>query len=321
MHVTTRLGKYPALERWFKSIEPGSQLTVSEDLAWQTCVALQAAPGEESRRLALAVSEFLLKSVDPLGDFLGADTICQQLETTLADLFSDLGQIALQRNQAESFLMAMQNAAAATGLVVLRFLAAWAALNSGKLELCVDECEKITEPFAPIYTIQGQALLELGRVDDATDALGVAVRLAPQEILAWFQLAKAHHVAGRATAAWHALEECQKLAPGNDEIALFMSIVALEPALGMSYTERAWGALRPRLAAHATNPIVATNLMRLALKRGRRDDAERLVGEADWRTMNNDAAFTRALAPMLKGFQERGWLDVAAAFLQKVAPT
>jgi len=263
---------------------------------------------------------FLAESTSPLDDFLAAEAIVHNCGTQLLDLISELGEAAIHSEMSKAFFATMQAGANTTGLVVLRFLAAWTALNSGRLEDCIAECDKVDDPFAAIFTVQGQALLELGRVHEALEVLQVAVRLSPAELLAWFQMVKARHVLGQLPEAFAALEKCRELAPNSEEVALYMALIAAEDD-GQSPTMAKTGfhALRPHLAEHAHNLSVVFSLLKLAGILGDKSQALALIAASDWPQLTVQPEFLRHLPAVLRDWHTRGWMDVSGALLEQVA--
>jgi tetratricopeptide (TPR) repeat protein len=239
------------------------------------------------------------------------------------ELASEFGEHALSGGLSGAFFAAMQLSADVTGLVAFRFLSAWTALNSGDLESCVTECDKIDEPHAPVLTLQGQALLELGRTNDAIDALQSAVTMVPDELLAWFQLAKAHHVAGRWSDAWTALERSRRLAPDSDEVALLTALSALgAPAAAprQKMLEEAWRCLSPHLPALADNIIVVVTLLQVCMQADDKNGALQTVQGAAWDRLAPQRETYMQLSPILLGLKDKQWFDVVGQLLAKLTP-
>ncbi len=315
------LDQFPALARWHERQRevPLQSLAAAEWLVFQTCETLVLAPTMErraARSWADAFSRFVRAAPSPLSDFLAADALVQACGGDFLHIMSQFGEVAIREDAGDGFFLAMQAGAEATSLVALRFLAAWTALNLGKPEACLDECEKVDQPYSYVYTIQGQALIELLRPREAAQALRLAVHLSPREILGWFQLAKAQHLLGDAEEAYKALAECAKIAPGNPEIALFMAMIALgEEGAAPEIVGRAWQELRPHASGHATNADVATALLKLALIRRARGDALTLLPDLDLKHLGRDPQILKSIAPVLRELHDLGWHDVARDLL------
>lgn len=325
MAAKASLDDYPQLARWYADCRDPARLEAPEALVFGTCEAIQAIKAIDQgqtpavRAWTRTFRKFLRTAGEPLRDFLVAEETVQRLDADLLDLIGELGETALRVGEDGSFLEAMQAGAEQTGLVVFRFLSAWTALNSGKLELCVEECEKVSEPFASVHTLHGQALLELGRPREALEALDVATSMGPQEILAWFQKAKALHVLGRHDQAFAALRECLRLAPQSDEVALYMALIAIETSDAPVWQE-AWSVLRPRLGRLAETATVTLTLVRLAGLLQDKDKAQGVLAESGWSGDFSGASMTAALAATLRLLGERGWMDLAAVILGRATP-
>jgi tetratricopeptide (TPR) repeat protein len=322
MADTSRLQDYPGLARWFgqrtNATAPFDRQ--GDALVYATCEALTRHQGDVVRVWIAAFNQFLARSDAPLADFIAAETIVQQCDAEFVDLIGELGEEAIRHDYGDPFFAAMQAGADLTGLVFLRFLAAWTALNKGDLELCVTECDKVDEPFASIYTIQGQALLELLRPKEAVEALGIAVKLCPTEAMAWFQLAKAHVVLKEHREAFAALKECLRLAPQSEEVALFMAMVANEAPDAPDLAKEAMSALKPHLPRHAGNGIVVLNLLLLALGYQSKDEAKEIIEQGDWAKVSSQKDSVSSLSQALRGLHALDWMDLASDLLGRIVP-
>ena len=311
------LQDHPGLATWYRehaATPPGIDQP-AQLLVWRLCEALCTGPVSSVRRLVDGIRVFLTTSVAPLEDFLQAEDVCHKCDTKLLDLIGTLGEAAVRSEHADGFFQTMQSLADATGLVVLRFLAAWAALNIGRLEQCIAECEKVDEPFAAIFTVQGQALLELGKPREALEVLAIAVKLAPQEVLAWFQTAKAHHIIAECDHAFAALRRCRSLSPQSDEVCLYMGLVALDSSASPVYIDEALAALKPLLPRFADHPVIVFTLLKLACRHGDKGQTEQILKGIVWQNDMRGAEGVRLLPPVLRALDTMGWHDVAAALL------
>ncbi|MCX6108520.1 MAG: hypothetical protein NTZ90_02815 [Proteobacteria bacterium] len=316
------LQDHPGLATWYRahSATPPGVDQPAQLLVWRLCEAMCTGPTSSVRRLVDGLRVFMTTSSAPLQDFLQAEDVCHGCDAKLLELIGGLGEAAVRSEYADSFLQAMQSLADATGLVVLRFLAAWAALNIGRLEQCIAECEKVDEPFAAIFTVQGQALLELGKPRDALEVLAIAVKLAPQEVLAWFQAAKAHHLIDEYDQAFDALRRCRALSPHSDEVCLYMGLVALDPNASPSYTGEALTALKPLMARFADHPVIVFTLVRLACRHGDKEQAEQVINAIAWQNNMRGTESVRQLPPVLRALNTTGWMDLAANLLNAMMP-
>ena len=322
MQELGKLADYPGLMAWYRDqfTAPPSTTQPAALLVWRLCEALSAGQIGGVRKWIDGFRVFLGTSQQPLTDFLAAEAICDGCNAQILDLMGLLGEVAVRSDQGDHFFHVMQSGADATRLVVLRFLAAWTSLNTGRLEQCIAECEKVDEPFAALYTLQGQALLELGRVSDAAEVLEIAVKLSPSESLAWFQLAKVNHVLGRHDQAFTALRQCRQILPNSEEVCLYMGLVALDMKASESYAGEALKVLKPLLSNFAANPVVIFTLLKLTCRLGDRRQADEILGGAQWQQMDIRTDIIRLLPPVLRGFHDAGWLDLAAKLLSGIAP-
>lgn len=314
----TKLNDFPGLMAWFHQHPFGEvRRTPAERFVWKTCLALTSPGAMLIRQWTTAFQELIDDGDDPQIDFLEAKEIFDDCGTGLMEFLGELGQIAFDTNQTDSFMKAMSVGADNTSMAVLRFMSAWTALNMGDLERCVADCEKVDEPFASVCTIHGQALLELGRPTEAIEVFSMAVKLDPRELIAWFQLAKAHQVMNQPRSAWMALSQCRKLAPGSPEIALFCAMVAIADDT-QEQVEIAYNLLSEHLPATKGVADVCLHLLRLSIRLGDKDKFLNVVAEGDWPVLRRDSVFIRTIPGVLRDLEKLQWMDVAKDLLVAV---
>jgi tetratricopeptide (TPR) repeat protein len=319
MDYMGHLAKYPGLADWYSRVTSKKAKTRSDDtgpdqFVLRLCESLCQSPTTAPLSFADCMDIYFNTSSDALADYLGAEAIVNSCDETLLNIISGLGETAVRAGVARRFLGAVINAADKTGIIGLRFLSAWICLNIGDLRRCVAECEKVDEPIASIYTILGQALLELSQPEQAIEALQVAVKISPNEVLAWFQLAKAHYAAGNTGEAFRSLSECERIAPNNIEIALFQAIVANESQEKQLQTA-AFRTLRPHLSRFPGDAEVVFNLLQLALKADDKESLERCLDEVNFDRLKSDNRFPKLVSPFLRALYERNWMALSARFL------
>lgn len=322
MDYMGHLARYPGLADWYsratsKKTKSRTENTGPDQFVLRLCESLCQSPTTAPLSFADCMDIYFNSSSDALADYLGAEAILNSCDETLLNIISGLGETAVRAGVAKRFLAAVINAADKTGIIGLRFLSAWICLNIGDLKRCITECEKVDEPIASIYTILGQALLELNQPDQAIEALQVAVKLSPNEVLAWFQLAKAHYVSGRSLEAFRSLAECERISPNNIEIALFQAIIANESHERQLQTA-AFRTLRPHLSRFSGDAEVVFNLLQLALKTDDKEKLERCLDDVNFDRLKADNRFPKLVSPFLRALYERNWMALSARFLTGV---
>ena len=323
MSDQVRLASKTMLRAWFheRPKPPVASENYPEFLLWRLCESLCSERALGVRKWVDSLRVLLDRSKDPLGEFLGMETIANDLGCQVLELVGLIAEDAIRTNQGDLFFNSMQSVADATRLVVFRFFAAWTALNRGRLEQCVEECEKVDEPFAAVFTIHGQALLELGRCNDALEVLDIATKLSPQEPLSWFQFAKALHVAGNLSAAFEALRQCRRILPGSQEIVFYMGIVTLDLPQGeIELVLEAIGYIVREIPNYGENSAVAFTLLRLACRCRDRQKAAEIVDDIARAELSTQSDMIRSLPGVLRDFHNVGWMDLASRLLSSVAP-
>lgn len=315
------LSDFPSLHGWFEKAReiPNKDRTIPYVLALKTCAVLSSDPSRITLKSWIAtVTEGFTTSSDLRQDILSIVSHFHEHDADFAELLGDLTHLAVTLELGELLLPVLRVGAEKSKIAALRFLAAWTALNCNQPDICIDECEKVDEPFAPLHSLQGQAYLETGKAKEALEALDVATTLAPHDAVAWFQKAKALHVMDRSPEAFESLRACEHLAPQNDEIALMMGMVALDSEVKSAVKEYAWKKLRTHLSSLDHIPQVPLTLIRLSLKLGDKHKALDVI--STWQTQGNlrSPDEFRDLTEILRDLQSIGWMDVAQKLLEKL---
>jgi len=311
------LKDYPKLAAWYQARAKSTGTSPpAEELARTVCAAMIA--GDPRRSILLwtsGVDAFLDGEFDHQKVFLEADSLLEEHDVGLLDWLGRMAHIAISADVGVAFFDATRRLADAVPLTALRFLSAWTALNLGDYRACADECETVGEPFAAVHTLHGQALLELGEPGEAIEILRVSVSLAPEEIIAWFQLTKAYMVTGDVSRAWDCAGTCERLVPGNPEVALMKSLIALQEPQDDQRIAGAKRSLGAQLGSFSGNSDVVSNLMELALLSNDMGLAAEIVRLAQFDRLAKSQLFLGKLATILRGFKTRGWHEVAKNFL------
>ena len=314
------LKKFPALASWYelRGKWTPKDRSLPEWIAIKTCAALDGDQDVHALKIWIdSLHECFSASQNLRRDFLEITTQFSDYDADFTEILGDLSHLAVQLNLGGSLLPVLQMGAVKTHFTALRFLAAWTALNCDNPDLCIEECEHVEEASAPIHALQGQAYLELGKPLEALEALHVATTLSPQDIIPWFQKAKALQVLDRSIDAFHALKVCEHLAPGSNEVALFMAMVAGGLEGNIEIKEHAWTSLKPHLKDWGHVPNVPFALLRLA---GHLNDKEKALyvvsGLGSLIGLSSTQDF-QDLSDVLRLLQQREWMDLAAKLLQK----
>lgn len=314
------LDDYPGLADWYKQHCHRAKGEIPDEMLLRTCEALRDDSTSAHRSWIRSFSALLNSSPEALNDFLAAEEIAHRCNAELLEIIGGIGEAAVHCGDGAEFYNAMHHGANQTGLVAFRFLSAWTAFNTSNFEGCIEECDQITEPFASVHTMHGQALLQLGRAKEALEILNIATTLGPSEIVAWFQKAKAHHVLDQHAEAVAALRHCRKLDPYNDESLVYLCMIASESARDSHLWTEAWAAMSPHLVRLGSIPAVSIMMLRIAALIGDKAKAEETLAAGHW----SDAAIQRdmpqSLTTTLRILGQRGWMDIAAALLGRATP-
>jgi tetratricopeptide (TPR) repeat protein len=211
-----------------------------------------------------------------------AEQFLAKFGISFLNLSVEVATAAVLHEKGDEFQESTKQFANNTGLVAFRFLSAWTLLNTDKLDDCIKECEKVEDDFSPILTLLGQASLEAHLPDKAINALERAVDIDPNEVLAWFQLAKAYSVVDNETESWNCLLQCKRLSQNNIEIAAFLAICAVKKPTAEK-CKIAWDELFRHFSTVNSDPFAVNLLFELAMQQQSSDKLSDLLSSTDWK--------------------------------------
>ncbi len=319
----TFLQNHPGLLRWLlsrESLMDADDGPVNKSLLQFAAAVLRLDPDSPISWVS-SLRNILSTHENPTIAFQEMDRLCRGMGSDLQQIIADLAEFGIAHGQAKSLYRHLSFCADLTGMVSLRFLAAWSALNMGDRKRCIDECLHVEVPFAQIKTLLGQAQLESGQVNEAVKALTAAVTLDPKEVLAWFQLAKAHSVLDNFDEAWQALQQCHMLAPESEEVAVFMGMLALSKPEKQDRTAQAWQNLTRYVMVMRKNPNFLRIMIELGLRVGRED---KLVGELDafdWTALSHNREYLAQLPDILRILKSENWMLASQRILENTCPS
>ena len=313
--MTVALVDYPGIKSWYEFVQADHSMTCSAEIfVISTCKLLEARPSDAAEEWANLFVEYLLVSSEPSQAFIEIQNLFNENQTDFLSFIGDMGEQTIASPSAAGFQKAMEESADATNLACLRFMSAWVCINEGEMQKCVDQCELIDEIYAPILTIKGQAQISLGHIEEAILTLVDACKHSPQEILAWFQLAKAYHITNRPEASWNALLKCENLAPQSAEVSLFMGIVALE----MEQSDKvlhAYECLSSHQSYLIKNASLNLTLIKLSLKIGDPAQIKEIIAIPDWDAIVDQPEFFREIPGILRDLEELDQMNIARDLL------
>jgi tetratricopeptide (TPR) repeat protein len=320
--MSKRINAFPKLETWFEENKnrDNSKNYFMHSLMLQLCKALSS---ESDHSFLTNYFEVLKKfcslSPDPTNDYRDFEKALLNLDVSFVNIANETLKCAIDENCPTLYLGYMVTFADQTKHDVFHFLAAWSALNCNQFQTCIDQCERIPEPTAAVYTLQGQAYLESGNIEEAIDTLQISVSLLPSDILAHFQLAKAYHIAKKMDKAWEAISACEEIEPNHPEIAAMFAIIALSERSNTAWNKHAWKALCQSLASQDDNESLVSMMLDLAFLLKEKTYIDFILDKANWKQLQSDFNFIKKVPWILKNFDVLKWHDSAARLLTKVA--
>lgn len=229
LQLNDLLAGLPKFSAWILANQPKPPTidTLPELHIWNMGKALRAAEPTRTKIWTENVEQVTKITANFLPHILDTDHLAVALGSSLSDLYTQLAESSIVSGNGIKAFHALESLATHSRLAAFRFLTAWTALNMDEIDRCIHECELVDEPFAPIQTLLGQALLEKGLVAEAIDSLKTACELDRSDPLPLVQLIKAYIVSGIQIEAMRCIEKCRKILGNNIEIECLASMVIM----------------------------------------------------------------------------------------------
>jgi tetratricopeptide (TPR) repeat protein len=311
----------PNLESWFRKLSPTPpNLSDAESFhLFALSKSLFQASHGQNLTWVRALTQTLETRTSCLQHILDTDALASTMGASIADIYGLLVEDALRSGRGREAMQAMESLADKTKLAAFHFLAAFAAFNLNELDRCINECEKVSEPFAPIHTLMGQALLESGKPESAIEALKVAIEVAPTDPLPLVQLTKAYLVCGLPQESMAAVNKCRKVVGNNIEVECLavMGITAAKEK-PLEFCERTLANITALLQGDPSDIDTFILGMELSSHLGLKTWANKLADILEIPEMADQLKITRKLSPILKRNGELNWMDVSRVILDKL---
>lgn len=316
-----RATSMPNLETWFRKLSP-TPPSLGDAEAFHLFAlskSLFQANLGQSLAWARALAQTLETRKSCLQHILDTDALASTMGTSIADIYGLLVEDALRSGRGQEAMQAMESLADKTKLAAFHFLAAFAAFNLNDYDRCINECEKVSEPFAPIHTLMGQALLESGKPESAIEALKVAIEVAPTDPLPLVQLTKAYLVCGLPQESMSVVSKCRKVIGQNIEIECLavMGIMASKEK-SIEFCERTLANITALLQEDASDIDTFILGMELSSHLGLKPWANKLANTLEIPESGDQLKTVGKLSPILKRNGELGWMDVSRVILDKL---
>jgi hypothetical protein len=313
------LERMPELSKWFSSLNKQPTIANPEIFhIWSLVRALRTSDTFRCRLWTDAVNLLVESNVSMLEHILRTDEMINSLGCSLTDLYTPLAEAAILNGEGARAFTALQKVADLSELAGFRFLSAWTAFNDEKLSVCIAECEKTTEPFVPIYTLLGQALLESGKPHEAIDALKVACKMDACDPLPRVQMIKGYLVLNIPSEAMRVIDECRKILGTNIEIECLAAMAILDSSgTKPDFAERTFQQLNKHLTNEPSDFEAFSLGMDVAFKLTRKDWGLSFVESLELGQNVNFSHVMSKLPRLLKTMNDLCWYDAAKSLIDK----
>ena len=262
------------------------------------------------------LSRFLAHSVDVCQDYLEVEKVLSKDDFELEQFWSFCAHYAVQQDDCSQFRTEFRKFSNGIGKSSFQFLNAWMAFNHDEFGLCIRDCDEIKPSFGAVLTLKGQAELESGDAEAAIESLLEATRLTPNDLLSWFQLAKAGWTESNENICSMALQECRDIAPTHPEVILFSMMLSTYQE-NVDLASELWPLLDrvdDDLFSKSDWVIEALNL---ALLMHTSDELMWLMEKVNWHEVFRNPDFLKAVVKPLRKMGERNWMKACKILLTK----
>lgn len=315
------LQSYPELNSWYQQ-NKASPKTKKDSLPtytlWQLCQNLEQKREYVYHNFERIFNDFLENSFAPENDFTQLEKFANTLGLNLSQYIQQMGILAFEEKKTSSFLALLQNLNSFLKKTEIYFIEAWLHLNNENLAACISTCDKVATPFAPILTIKGQAQLESNHALNAIDSFKKALKIEPNDLMTWFQLAKASWICHFLDDAWASIQKCYDLDSENLEIIYFMGVIASHPQIETNRTVNAFEIIKKSVHCNPNNLDLVLVMLELAYKEDNKVWAQLAIEKSDWKKLHKELFSRKMLGAFLKKFGEHKWLDLSQKILQQI---
>ena len=315
----TFLDGSPKMSLWYRQGYVKRPTETYSLFVWDLLKGLLTPGKDATRYWVQGVEAFLRNSETPLDDFLLADSLSQELGKPVTEILGALCEKAVRLGEGSRAFAVMQALSARTNLSALRFLTAWTALNLNDLATCVEECEKERQPYAPIHTLLGQALLELGKPEDAIDALKVAVSLDRNDPLPLFQLIKAFLVTKQHSEAVRWVGNARELMGDHVEVECLSALIVIDDqGRDQRFATETSERLLNLFSEDSGNLELMCLIFEVQEVLANQQNIQRIFEEANFNLLTKNREFTKRMAEILKKLGAKGWFGLSKALADRL---
>ncbi len=210
---------FPQLKKWAENHWALGEASQShgEFLLLETCHIINQ---QENHGIlwASALKKFVYRSQNIASDLSYALELAGNLHCDYIQVFAHLTETAIADGDGPKIYGTLKKISDESKIVTIRFLTAWTAFNNNQYEQCLEDCEPIMERNHYVYQLAAQAMNYLGRYRQASELLGIATQLAPNDGNGWFLMAKSLLLAEDLGECLKAVERCLKYIPDDLEV-------------------------------------------------------------------------------------------------------
>jgi len=318
---SARAESMPNLESWFRKLSPTPPSIGDAEHFHLFALSKSLFQASHGQHLTWtrALAQILETRSSCLQHILETDALASTMGISIADIYGLLVEDALRSGHGKAAMQAMESLANKTKLAAFHFLAALAAFNLDDFDRCINECEKVSEPFAPIHTLMGQALLESGKPESAIESLKVAIEVSPTDPLPLVQLTKAYLVCGLPENSMAVVSKCRKVIGNHIEIECLavMGIMAAKDK-PREFCEHTLANITALLQEDASDIDTFILGMELSSHLESKTWADKMAHILEIPEMTNQLQIAKKLAPIIKKNGELSWMDISRIILDKV---
>ncbi|MFK7872335.1 MAG: tetratricopeptide repeat protein [Oligoflexales bacterium] len=311
------LSDYPILQEWLHDHRLNRQFSVSESLLMGVGLSILEEDHFDVEPLLKSLDFCTRRSDDLYEDYERVEAALRQDDFDFDQYWSRCSHIVVVSEYAHSFYKSFSEFTQKMKKPSLQFLTAWMAFNLDKPSSCIEVCESIHPPFGAVWTLCGQAQLESGDPDGAIESLTQATQLLPQDLLSWFQLAKACWASQDYELCSESLKVCRKLSPEHPEVLYFSCLVAQRGYPDL--LEEIWLTSQSLADPTLLNKVdYVIEFLQMTIVHAHKESASWLIHAAKWSDVFLQQQFLPDVAAVLKGMNDLGWDDLCSKVLAAV---
>lgn len=264
------------LVQWAQENQPLQEKSGVEHTMWHIVAIWEGWLGEPNS-IDLWISllnEVLSYEKYPARHFYAVESLLAATEQNFATQVSLLAQICFEQKREGDFLEVVNRLQGTTKLPVFQFVFGWGLFNQGRYSECIRFVSQLEPKTSDIYILLGQCYQDLEQHELALVQYEIACQVSPDQVLPYFQAARAAYSLGAYEKAWSFGCLAFKLEPNNPEVHVLNYYILSDyrEKLCSPVAGKLWHCAKKAPQTFFSDSVLGIVFLRLTLHWGNKND-------------------------------------------------